>query len=254
MAILQEAPTFSGVKTNCSVVDNFLVLRGDNGSFFDTMADVDAVVNIDTYLSESLLSAEYLFSDYVDLTDVYTVRIYSSVKGAASTIGDTVNSRVTPVNTWERFNGIVINTAETHLWISTTQDDPASPSAVWSPWNEFVLGDYTGRGFKFKLTMSVQNNDHMIEIEELSVSIDAVDRVAGEDNITIPSGGYSVVFDGAFATTPAIAVHIDNLQTGDYYRITDKTASGFTVQCFNAAGTPVSKQIDWIAKGFGRRV
>ena len=40
-------------------------------------------------------------------------------------------------------------------------------------------------------------------------------------------------------------------QYGDYATITSKTASGFTIQFRNSAGTGVERTIDWIAKGYG---
>jgi len=81
-----------------------------------------------------------------------------------------------------------------------------------------------------------------------------VDRTIGQDNVAVSTGGFSVVFDGAFATVPAIAISIDNMQNGDYYRITSRTAAGFTAQIFDINNNPVARQIDWIATGYGRKV
>jgi hypothetical protein len=41
------------------------------------------------------------------------------------------------------------------------------------------------------------------------------------------------------------------MATGDYKTITAATASGFTIQYFNAGGTPVQRTFDWVARGYG---
>ena len=232
MESLVESPAFSGTKTNCTVSGGALHLIPIDG---DT------------------LTAEYLFSDVIDLLDVYSVRVSGQIEGSSSLQSDTINSRLTPINTWNRFNGDVINGSTLSLYISTTQTDP-SGSPVWSAWEELRFSDYTARGFRFKAVMGVENALQELSITSLFVSVDAVDRVAGEDNISVPSGGYAVVFDGAFAKTPAIAISIDNLQVGDYYRITSKSASGFIVRLYDSTGTPKAGQIDWLAKGWGRKI
>jgi hypothetical protein len=148
----------------------------------------------------------------------------------------------------------VINNAVIKLFVSTTNDDPNGVSPTWSPWEEFMLSDYTARGFRFKLYMEIEQAEHQLQVTELSVSIDAVDRTIGQDNVAVSAGGFSVVFDGAFATTPAIAISIDAMQNGDYYSITSRSPAGFTAQIFDINNNPVARQIDWIATGYGRKV
>jgi hypothetical protein len=41
------------------------------------------------------------------------------------------------------------------------------------------------------------------------------------------------------------------MQTGDFYTLTSKTRSGFTINFFNSAGANVDRTFDYMAKGFG---
>jgi hypothetical protein len=45
-----------------------------------------------------------------------------------------------------------------------------------------------------------------------------------------------------------------NLQQGDFYEIPTKSASGFTIRFKNSSGTVVSRQFDFVAKGYGELV
>jgi hypothetical protein len=44
---------------------------------------------------------------------------------------------------------------------------------------------------------------------------------------------------------------MDDSETGDYYKITDSTRSGFNIQFFDSTDTAISRQFDWAAKGYG---
>ena len=250
LATLTEHPTFSGAKDNLFVEGGLLTLYGEME--WDDVVSVDDLESID-YLGTGNLTGRYEFGDVIDLLGTYTVRAFGNVEGFATAANDTMGSRITPIGTWTRFGGDIINDASIRLYISTTTDDPNSPSAVWGEWAEFILADYTARGFKFKLEMSIASDQHLLYVQNLSVSVDAVDRVLGEDNVSVGTGGFSVVFNGAFAATPAVAISIDGMQNGDYYEFSNKTANGFTVVIKNG-GTAVARQIDWLAKGYGRKI
>ena len=56
------------------------------------------------------------------------------------------------------------------------------------------------------------------------------------------------------ASTPAIqglGISADNLATGDFYEITSKSATGFTIKFKNSSGTVIDRTFGFVAKGFG---
>jgi hypothetical protein len=77
------------------------------------------------------------------------------------------------------------------------------------------------------------------------------DRVSAGNDLASGAGAYSVTFSPAFKVTPAIGISAQNLQQGDFYEITSKSASGFTITFKNSGGTAVSRTFDYVAKGYG---
>ena len=80
------------------------------------------------------------------------------------------------------------------------------------------------------------------------------DRVTSGDNLASGAGAYPVTFSPAFKTAPAIGIAAQNLQQGDYYEISSKSASGFTITFRNSSGTAVNRTFDYVARGYGELV
>ena len=77
------------------------------------------------------------------------------------------------------------------------------------------------------------------------------DRVVSENDQTTSSGVKAISFSPVMKTTNyALGLAIDNMTTGDFYTITNKTASGFQVNFFNSSSSAVDRQFDYIARGF----
>ena len=77
------------------------------------------------------------------------------------------------------------------------------------------------------------------------------DRVESAAAIASGAGAYAATFANAFNATPAIAINPRNLGTGEYYTVTGQSRTGFTVTFYNAAGTAINRNFDWMAKGYG---
>ena len=89
-------------------------------------------------------------------------------------------------------------------------------------------------------------------ISALSVTIDMPDRVEGVREIDAPSTGYSVTFDPAFHNVPAVVITTRDAASGTRWEISSKTRTGFDVQFYDAAGSPVAATFDFVARGYGR--
>ena len=66
------------------------------------------------------------------------------------------------------------------------------------------------------------------------------------------TGTKTVTFTNAFKELQGLIINPINLATGDFYAITNESATGFTVQFKNSAGNPVGRKFDYVAKGFGK--
>jgi hypothetical protein len=77
------------------------------------------------------------------------------------------------------------------------------------------------------------------------------DRLYSDSNIISSSTATTnIVFASPFKSLLGISITADNMNSGDYYRLTNKTAGGFSVDFFNSSNTRISRVFDWLAKGY----
>ena len=65
------------------------------------------------------------------------------------------------------------------------------------------------------------------------------------------SGSKTITYTNPFYGVPAIGISAQNMATGDFYAITSKTKTGFTITFYNSSGTAQNRTFDYVAKGFG---
>ena len=133
-----EAPTFAGTKTGCSVVSSRLVIT-------------------DTSAAPS--SATYEFATAIDVNQVRLVHSHIHVQtirslGAGAGLWDGISGSWDdwPGNWDEWTASLQLSDTDVVFYIATTDDDP-NASPTWSAWRKFRAGDFSGRGFKFKVIL-----------------------------------------------------------------------------------------------------
>lgn len=255
---ITESPLFTGTKTECSVTEDGLVL--DSSLDFDSATgDFDDLTGLfDGGGGSTSTYGTYEFADVLDLGNIYTSRITSYIE-----IG-----RVDYVNTFDVKEGLfdsslgefdgdpnTFGDTNVELWVSTTQDDP-SGTPTWTNYRQFFVGDYSARAFRFKAVLTSLDITSSPVLKVLTINVDMPDRVIGGNDIVsgTSAGGYSVTFTPSFKVSPSIGVMAQNLEQGDFYEIPTKSASGFTIRFKNSSGTVVSRQFDYVAKGYGELV
>lgn len=251
---ITESPLFAGSKTECHVNDEGVLVL-DTSIDFDSATGLFDDVDGDFDGGGGTTSTEgtYFFAQTVDLGAVYTSRVTANI-----TVGrvDYVNLFDDPTELFDNRSGLFDGDPNTYgdtnveFYISTTEDNP-SGSPVWTDYRRFFVGDYKARAFRFKIVLTSQSGDSSPTVSALSVSVDMPDRVTAGNDLASGAGAYSVTFSPAFKVTPAIGISAQNLQQGDFYEITSKSASGFTITFKNSGGTAVSRTFDYVAKGYG---
>jgi len=247
--VKQESPDFLGTKVNTMSSGGVLSLA--SLGMIDDAGYVDTYVLFDYLGSGVSTSGEYYFNEIVDLTAVYTVGVSCLLSSTTTEIFSLVDIRPN-IDEWSEVDNLVPNTGTAKVYISTTKDDPTG-TPTWSDWTEFRVADYAAWGMKFKLMLASESAAFNTLVDELSVTVDVEDRAFGVNDATCTTSGLVVAFSPHFMETPAISVAINNMQSGDYYEITSKSAEGFTIIVKNA-GTPVTRVIDYIAKGYGYKI
>tara|TARA_R100000654_G_scaffold16710_4_gene35036 strand:+ start:329 stop:1030 length:702 start_codon:yes stop_codon:yes gene_type:complete len=137
------------------------------------------------------------------------------------------------------------------LQVATTEDDPNSGSPTYTAFRKFFVGDYKARGFKFKAILTSSDAEASPKVTALSVSIDMPDRTLAESDIASGTGTKAITFSPAFKQLQGLGIAAQNLQSGDFYVITSKSATGFTIQFFNSSSAGVDRTFDYVAQGFG---
>jgi len=78
------------------------------------------------------------------------------------------------------------------------------------------------------------------------------DRTIAVADTASGTGGKAMTFSPAFKTLSGLGISAQGLASGDYYDITSKTATGFTIEFFNSGTTSIDKTFDYVAKGYGK--
>jgi len=247
VATSTQPTAFAGAKTGMAAVDNVLKLNGsvDIDDIFDDIDDLD-----DWDGAGGLeVSGVYEFDAAVDLGAVHTSRVTAAIEALCYEITDLIDSRAGNVDDYKDWDDNAFSDIVLALYVATTDDDPAGAPS-WSAWRQFVVGDYTCRGYKFKLTVATGATTHQVAVSALAVTVDVPDRVQSAHGVTVPVTGLAVSYAAGFYATPALGITIQDAATGDYPVISGAGASGFSVTIRNAAGAAVERQIDYMAKGY----
>ena len=227
-------PAFNGTKTNCGVTSGALVTTATGG----------------LYPAEAI----YQLSNVIDLGEVYTNRITPTITAAGQRASYTLN-------TWgflaqvEALDGGVGNSWSVAIEYATTRVAPATATAAdWSEWKPLIVSDSTARGYRFRIRLLSYDTSVQVRVGAFNIIIDMPDRVEGQQGVTVPSttAGLNVLYTNAFKAVPAVAVTIQNAAANDVATLSNESRTGFTVNITNG-GTPVSRAINWVAKGYGKQ-
>ncbi len=245
ISTLTENPAFSGTKAN-TVYDG-----GLGGLKIDSLSTIEApTLDQWQYLNSFTVVAAgtYDFASS-DLGAVYTSRLSAEIRATGIDTGNNIDSWP-DIDGQPDIDGGLIDNVNAILLVRTTNDNPGG-SPVWGAWQPFFTGQYNARAFQFRLALLSGGSTRNIVVTTLKVVIDMPDRVESAQGITSGAGAYNVTFANAFQATPAIAINPRNLGTGEYYTVSAQARTGFTVTFFNSAGTAISRNFDWMAKGYG---
>jgi len=145
------------------------------------------------------------------------------------------------------FDGASGGNAHSLLEVATSDDN-----VTYSAYSQFVVGEYVGRYFKFRVKFLSDDLKARSLIEELSVSSTIPTRRESGNDIASGTGGKTVTFTYPFKVNPALGISAQSLANGDYYVITGKSTSQFTIEFFNSSDTSIDRTFDYIAEGVGQ--
>jgi len=220
-----EDPTFTGTKTN-------LTLENDTLKLTDLSQD-----------------GNYVFSAPIDIGAVYTSRVTASITQFAENpteLFDDGRGFSLFDSATGSFDGDSPSNSNAHLEIALSND-----GTTYTEFKNFVIGDYTARYYKFRLFLRSRDGATTPVVSEVSVTIDMPDRIFSANDITSGATTYTVSFTNPFKSVNyAVGITGENMATGDYFIVENKTINGFDVTFKNSSDTAVSRTFDYIAKGY----
>jgi predicted phage tail protein len=257
-----DSPPFQGVKTDTFYSDDFDGLVLDGTALLDAIADFDLISAFD-YLGDVQPSGEYAFLNTLDLEAVYALDLKRFFVTRGFYPNDLIDSRTANIDTWTDFDGAIIDKVNAKLYMRRTPDDPAA-SPTYSAWQEFVNGTFIGRGFQFKAELTSAAIDQNIIVDELGYeatfqrrqeqSAGPVASGAGTATVTYdyPFFTGTATLGGLNVTRPSVGIVAQDMNSGDYFRVTNSTGPSFQVTFFDSSNTPVSRNFLWTAVGYGK--
>lgn len=232
---LTENPNFLGTKTNTTVIggNSLSLTLGQASGTYDFNSVVDLGATFTSYVES--------FIDIIQLN--YALQFDDPVENFDGREG--------------LFDGdpAAYDGSTAVVQIATTLDDPTSPTATFTAFNNLSAGSYSARGYKFRALLTTNNLDVAPKVTNLQVKIDMQDVIQSAEDIAF-TGTKVVTFPSAFYTVsnPAVSTSVTGLGSGDYIEITSKTNSGFTITAKDSSGNPLTTQteLDYVARGYGK--
>lgn len=239
-------PTFAGTLVGLDAVDG--ILKFESIGLFDSRTDlIDTWTFFDSYNTGVDTAGTYEFDGF-DMGSIMTSRVTHDITFTTFLIGDYLDARSGNVDDYQDWDdqpaGVNID-----LYVATT-DDAVSGSPTWGAWTKFKSGDFTCRGYKFKLEASSTDADHQFNVSRLCIAIDMPDRTEAERNITSGAGTKSVTYPSKFYALPTLALTGNDLASGDFFALSNEAVTGFDVLFKNSGGSDVSKIFNYQAKGY----
>ena len=242
-----DSPQFQGNKTNIT---------------FDSSTSSLKLTNPATNAT-----GEYAFDEILDLGAVFSLDLKRHVLTEGFYSGSLFDSRTALIDTWSDFDGATATAVNCELLVAVTQDNPSSGSPTFTAFQTFVNGTFKGRGLKFKAVLTSLDPAQNISVSELGYtatfqrrteqSATAIASGSGVKNITFSSPfftGTSALL-GANSNLPSIGITAtDNIVSGDYFRVTNISSTGFSVEFKNSINAPIDRNFNFSAVGFGKGV
>lgn len=242
---IAEHSNFLGAKTNT----NIITYLSQNALSLDSELTIDEMTSLlDTWSEFSSLggvssTGSYSFYNSADLGSVFTSRLSADLQ----TYGYNPNDKVDNwglLDSLGNTDGDEVTGVSARIFVRTSNDN-----ITFTPWSPLVVGDYSARYFEFKLELTSDGVNN-IAVTTCAVNIDMPDTIYSVENIVSGTSTLNVTYPSNFYVQPALGITAQNMQTGDYYTITNKTNQGFDIVFKNSAGTNISRTFDYIAKGY----
>lgn len=239
---INEHTAFSGSKTNVEVVQKNSVNH----------LGLTATGTLGVASTSVQSSGTYEFNNTITLPAIFKAKFESNVLQIVEDVANYIDagrpSSSTNIDSGspDPFDGKTVQNSNTILQISTSDDN-----TTFSAFQNFTTGEFSGRYFKFKVLFTSADQDSRTLVNTLSVTASLKEKLESGADIVSGTGGKTITYSSAFRLNPAIIISGQNMATGDFFTITNKSTTAFTIEFFNSSGTSINRTFDFQAKGTG---
>ena len=269
----------STVVTQVTTIGEFtnLLTQNENPDFLGTTDDT-VITTLEDNSKAIILKGNQLFDDVSGNFDSITSTLFDGGENAtvkstgtysfASTIdaGAIVTTQITATLTQQvtdrarvfdavtgdfddqpsNFDGDANTNCSSELQIAVSSD-----GTNFSTFQDFTIGDYTGRFFKFRVLMTSDNGTATPIVTAVGVVLQLESFTVSENDVVSGTGTKSVTYAKAFNLLNSIAItlSVQDMASGDKYAISNKSKTGFDIAFQNSSGTGISRTFDYVAKG-----
>jgi hypothetical protein len=190
----------------------------------------------------------YYFNQTHDIGAVYSCRVTSYLYAFNASLSEFFDDAI---GVWDgrsgTFDGIQnLDDANVSLQISTSNDN-----IKFTPWQNFRVGDYTARYFKFRLRFISKKTNVNMFVQNLRVTIDMPDKLQSKTEVSTATGTLRVTFPEPFYAIPGgVDLTIQNIASGDRWVISGLDKTGFNIVFFNSASTQVVRTFTYFVEAY----
>ena len=248
----KESANATSISTDIADIIDYNVVSSvdEHTAFAGAKTDVEVASGVLQLIDDSNVvraSGTYEFDNVVDLQAKFAAQVKADIQASGESVSNTMAS-------WAALSDVMtLSGADASNWRVTVEVATSDDNATYSAWQPLTATTYLGRYFKGRAILESFDTDVRARVSALTLIVDMPDRVvSGEDIASSDSAATSLSFGGAFFSAPAIGIAAQDMQSGDYYVITNKTVSGFDIRFYNSSDTGISRTFDWLAKGHGK--
>jgi hypothetical protein len=260
---ISEHPNFAGSFTNTFKRTDTGTITGDNVITLDTISkfdegvgnfgDVDANYVFETGgINKNIIgSGFYDFSSTFTLPFIYdaTFKIQlDMISDDPYDLFDFGRNEDLFENAKAPFDGNLPTNAGTNIQIGASETSLDDISAFTSVAQQ---GTFKGKYFKFRARLISLNNQSRALVKGLTVSLNLQNRQETGDDIASGTGTYNVTFTNPFYANPNVNITGQDMASGDYFVVANKSTSGFDVTFYNSSNSAISRTFDYQANGYG---
>ena len=277
----QLANEFGGDKAGVYYSQEYdgLILDGD--ASFDAISSLDGfTANIDSHFGTQLVRGEYFFQKTVDLGSKFSVRIQRVLAARGLYKSALIDDRSELIDTWSDFDGDLPDDTNVEIYfrksdLAATVSDfvnedgadkilyednsniEQNSDLVFDDWIPLENNVFVGRTFQFKAVLTTDHVDQTPIVDQLGVTLQFERRTENSKTITSGASSKAVLFENAFYTDADTEVTVGitafNIDSGDYYRLTSVTGTGFTVTFYNSSNAVIDRNFQYTAIGYGTK-